>query len=413
MALAMVFAALMLANPFPVHATAERASAEFISKIEKKMAVLSSYGVETPNIKLFLELMKTRAAGQRQAIDDTYLSIRRLEHQLDLLLRHFERNFQSAIKAAEALDQIYGLNMKAAGLQLMLVDASTQLIEQSMSSQDDHHSQELLQKAVILNEAIRNMLEGGTVNIRVSRSSISDAGEAQVSVASVETSAGTVNFYIMEETYRYANQTLVITKNSFISLGNTIIIQKEVNRNVEPVEDKREILVGENIAIGAVLNIRRALSGHEVEKVEYDVVLRDYGFDRNYIRLVLSSTEAKAGRLIIIDLDKSMVREYLSRDVAVRVDGTPAKLASTISEVLSGDADKPLYFLAITARGLQIVLYIPSWSNKVVLIGSSSSLSYLISIPKILGGEVEFLATTVAAVTLISALIVTRLMRPK
>lgn len=337
-----------------------------------------------------------------------------LKRKLDAIWVIAQSSRDRAAKAAYALDEIYGLKEAAKGVSGSMLEAAERLIEQSLLTTEASRSEELLNDAVILTEAVKNIFQGRKLDIRVSKSDFSDTGESEVSIASVETSRGTVKIYQTEEIQRYSNQTIVVTKNSFINLGKTIIIQKEVNRNIERAAEDREILVGKDIEIGAVLNIRKALNKPVLEKIEYDVAVSDYSLDRNLIRLVLSSENTKkTGRLIIIDVDRSTMREFLARDVVVRVDGTPAKLASSIVEVLNGEAERPLYFLAITGRGIQIVLYIPTWSTKVVLIGPSSSLTYLISIPRVLGGDAQFLATTAAAVVFLTTLLITRLTRAR
>ncbi|MEM2065981.1 MAG: hypothetical protein QXH59_05795, partial [Candidatus Caldarchaeum sp.] len=224
---------------------------------------------------------------------------------------------------------------------------------------------------------------------------------------------GEVKIYVTQEAETYSNQTVTFSRSIYISLGNTIIIQKETERSLQPSEQEKQLMVGENIGIGAILSLRKTNAQKQLEKAEYDVKVVEHGFDRGFIRLVLTSDSSEQGRLIILDVDKSIQREYFPRDVSVRVNGEPAKLASSVSEVLSGELDKPAYFLAVTGGGLEIVLYIPSWSTKVVLIGSSSSLSYLISIPSLLGRENEFTATTLAAALLVIALVASRLKRTK
>ncbi|MCX8201324.1 MAG: hypothetical protein N3H84_04395 [Candidatus Caldarchaeum sp.] len=384
---------------------------QILSKIEILLSQLSKEGVELPKTSGYV---KQLSASILQTYDrELHQRTKKLHQQLENIWRAYGNSPRTAARAAQVLDEIYGLRGQAAGVASMMVDAAEQLVEQSVAPGGLSRSDELLSNAMTLTEAVKNIIRGGPIDIKVSKSSYSENDEAEISVASVSTSGGTVKIYVTEEVQRYNNETVVVTKSSFIGFGNTIIIQKEVIRNIQPTIDTREMVVGQNVAIGAVLNIRKALNQPALEKVEYDVAVRDYGFDRNYIRLVLTSQQSKTGRIIIIDVDKAMMKEYFPRDVSVRVDGTAAKLASDIVEVLNGDADRPTYFIAITGRGLQLVLYIPSWSTKVVLIGPSSSLSYLISIPNLLGVEAEFIATTAAAIILISALAIMRLTRPK
>ncbi|MEM2237154.1 MAG: hypothetical protein QXU87_00975 [Candidatus Caldarchaeum sp.] len=334
-------------------------------------------------------------------------TVSRLSRQLQKVWRFYEKDPEKAGKALSVLSDVYLLKSMAQGVAAALVDAAEQLFEQAS---DDAGSSSLLSKAETLLEGVKTVLAGKPLNIKVRRTGEAEGEETEVSIASISTSREVVKVYFTEERLRYPNDTVVVSKNAFINLGNTLIIQRETVKSVGPANEEKEIHLGENTAIGAVISLSRPSNKLQLDKTEYDVVVQSYAFEQNLVRLVLSSTRENAGKLVIIDVDKSFMRNYLTRDITVRVDGSPAVLAQTVTEVLSGSSNEPKYFLAITGSGIQIVLYIPHWSTKVVIIGSSASLSFQISIPNIVGENMEWWATTIAAVSLVSAVAIGKLM---
>ncbi len=376
----------------------EKPSAKNVSDY---LASFAAEGVELPNISSFI-----KKSGDERGL--TFL--RRV---LEFLWNIYQSDPPTGIQGAQILDEIYGLriNHKVDDMAAYILDAAEQLIQQGSVTLSGEKAQDSYSKASILVEAGSNFLLGKGVDLRVIKGGEIDNQQLEIIIATINTSKGPVKIYVTQEKETSSNQTVTVSRSVYISLENTIIIQKETEKSHQPSEEEKQLLIGENIGIGAILSLKKTDTQKQIEKTEYDVKVLEHAFDGGYIRLVLSSESSEQGRLIILDVDKSIQREYFPRDVSVRVNGEPAKLASSVSEVLSGEIDKPAYFLALTGSGLQIVLYIPSWSTKVVLIGSSSSLSYLISIPSFVGRENEFAATTLAAAVLIIALVVNRLKR--
>jgi len=375
----------------------------YAKSVSDYVASFAAEGIELPNITAYVQVW-----GQSR--DLSYL--RRL---LEFLWNVYQTDPQTGRQGVMVLEEIYGLRLdqRLEGMASYLLDAAEQLLQQETVSVLEGKTRDSFTKASVLVEAVGNVLKGRGVDVRVIKGGEEDRRQMEVSIATVTTSRGEVKIYVTQEAETYSNQTVTFSRSIYISLGNTIIIQKETERSLQPSEQEKQLMVGENIGIGAILSLRKTNAQKQLEKAEYDVKVVEHGFDRGFIRLVLTSDSSEQGRLIILDVDKSIQREYFPRDVSVRVNGEPAKLASSVSEVLSGELDKPAYFLAVTGGGLEIVLYIPSWSTKVVLIGSSSSLSYLISIPSLLGRENEFTATTLAAALLVIALVASRLKRTK
>jgi hypothetical protein len=264
-----------------------------------------------------------------------------------------------------------------------------------------------LKSSEILLEGFNSITGGGKLSLRVIRS---EKGEAETTIATIPTSKDVVRVYLSEEKTRAADNSVVTTRKAFINLGKTIIIQKETISNIQPAEDQnKEVHLGYNTALGAVIELREESTNRiTLDKTEYDVAVKEFSFEQNSLRLLLSSNTSQSGRIIILDVDRGVARKYMQTEIAVKVDGKPAKLVDSVADMLSGKLDTPAYFLAITGKGLQIVLYIPHWSDKLVVIGPSTALSFQISVPGTLGTETQVWATTLAAVLLASSLLVRR-----
>jgi len=397
---------LLMAIPLTLAQPRQQTSEQLIQEINNILDLLSSKGLD---VDYFRQLLDHRTTSPQSSIDIPMLQS--IVKRLEAVVKIAEEDPKTAQVILGLMQRVYlaKQGLTANVLASVLTEVSEQLLDQSLSVSLKTERDSLLYKAEILLEGVESVVSGKPVEIKVLRN-VEWSEESEVRIASIPTSRETVRIYLSEERVNYSNNTVAVTKNAFINLGSTIIIKKETYTGLRPETSEKEVSLGENAEIGAILTLRRTGAGLQLDKTEYDVVVRDYSFDRNVVRLILSSPNGGGGKIVIIDVDKDFMRNYLPRDITVRVDGTPAALADSVTEVLKGISNEPKYFLAVTGRGLQIVLYIPSWSTKVVVIGSAASLTFQISIPGIVGREVEFLATTFSAVVLFAFAAASRLL---
>jgi hypothetical protein len=323
-------------------------------------------------------------------------------------LKAVEVDLEKTRKALEIISTTYVYRTLNNPVSSTILDAARQLAESALDNvKKEDGSEGLLKCSEILLEGFNSITGGGKLSLRVIRS---ETGEAETTIATIPTSKDVVRVYLSEEKTRAADNSVVTTRKAFINLGKTIIIQKETISNIQPAEDQnKEVHLGYNTALGAVIELREESTNRiTLDKTEYDVAVKEFTFEQNSLRLLLSSNTSQSGRIIILDVDRGIARKYMQTEIAVKVDGKPAKLVDSVADMLSGKLDTPAYFLAITGKGLQIVLYIPHWSDKLVVIGPSTALSFQISIPSTLGTETQVWATTLAAVLLASSLLVRR-----
>ncbi|MEM2515153.1 MAG: hypothetical protein QW419_01255 [Candidatus Caldarchaeum sp.] len=409
----LVFSSLTLAYPAHSLGTEQRKIDEDLRTALANLARLKEAGLNVTyfeNLVVQAETQLKDPSTQQHSITDLRANLAKLSNQLQKVVNIFGRDAEKGFKAFTVLIDVYVLKAKAVGIAAILVDTAEQLFEQTTADAEGPSWAAMLTKAETLLEGVKSILAGKPISIKVTRTGEDEGEQTEVSIASIPTSKDMVKVYFTEERLRYQNNTTVVSKNAFINLGNTLIIQRQTVKSVQFPSEEKEIHLGDNAGIGAVISLSRVSNKLQLDKTEYDVTVQSYSFEQNLVRLVLTSTREDAGKLVIIDVDKSFMKNYLPREITVRVDGYPAVLSQTVTEVLSGTSEEPKYFLALTGRGLQIVLYIPHWSTKVVIIGSSASLAFQISIPNVVGENMEWWATTIAAAGLVSAVIVGKLL---
>jgi len=381
---------------------------KLVSETLSLMDVLQKSGLDASIIRGVLNDAVKAVDSSPQALTPVSV-IKDINRIVRKTVNALQVDYERTSKAFEIISKTYAYAYKTLGdaVSASILDAARQLAESALDSIKEDSSLKLLGNSEILLEGLNRVTAGGKLNLRVSRS---ETGESETTVATIPTSRDVVRVYLSEEKTK-TDDNVVTTRKAFINLGNTIIIQKETISSVQPSATLvKEVHLGVNTALGAVVELREERANRfTLDKIEYDVVVKEYSLDQNSLRLLLSSNASHAGRVIILDVDRGIVRKYLQRDVAVKVDGKPAKLVDSVEDMLSGRLDSPSYFLAITAQGLQIVLYIPHWSDKLVVIGSSTALTFQISIPSTLGPETQLWATTFAALILASSVFVMRL----
>jgi len=379
---------------------------KLVSETLSLMDVLQKSGLDASIIRGVLNDAVKAVDSSPQALTPVSV-IKDINRIVRKTVNALQVDYERASKAFEIISKTYAYKTLGDAVSASILDAARQLAESALDSIKEDSSLKLLGNSEILLEGLNRVTAGGKLNLRVSRS---ETGESETTVATIPTSRDVVRVYLSEEKTK-TDDNVVTTRKAFINLGNTIIIQKETISSVQPSATLvKEVHLGVNTALGAVVELREERANRfTLDKIEYDVVVKEYSLDQNSLRLLLSSNASHAGRVIILDVDRGIVRKYLQRDVAVKVDGKPAKLVDSVEDMLSGRLDSPSYFLAITAQGLQIVLYIPHWSDKLVVIGSSTALTFQISIPSTLGPETQLWATTFAALILASSVFVMRL----
>ncbi|MEM2065982.1 MAG: hypothetical protein QXH59_05800, partial [Candidatus Caldarchaeum sp.] len=193
----------------------------YAKSVSDYVASFAAEGIELPNITAYVQVW-----GQSR--DLSYL--RRL---LEFLWNVYQTDPQTGRQGVMVLEEIYGLRLdqRLEGMASYLLDAAEQLLQQETVSVLEGKTRDSFTKASVLVEAVGNVLKGRGVDVRVIKGGEEDRRQMEVSIATVTTSRGEVKIYVTQEAETYSNQTVTFSRSIYISLGNTIIIQKETERS--------------------------------------------------------------------------------------------------------------------------------------------------------------------------------------
>lgn len=208
------------------------------------------------------------------------------------------------------------------------------------------------QSSFIESEANRE----GEVNIELEKRD----GEYRVVVEHVE--------YLIQ----YENGTVLISREKIVTVGNKTVvsISKELvygrneSRNIGQVSLERE----QNI-VGAWFKIFKD-SPPEVHRLDEAVEAQIMEVEKNRVRVRLRAPDNTPGRLFIIELSPELVDLENIMGFNLTVNDETAILASSLLDLASGIYDEPAYVFIISARGIQILLYIPHFSEYIVEINA-------------------------------------------
>ncbi|MEM3397869.1 MAG: hypothetical protein QW724_03985 [Nitrososphaerota archaeon] len=196
----------------------------------------------------------------------------------------------------------------------------------------------------------------GEVNIELERKD----GEYRVVVEHVE--------YLIQ----YENGTTLISREKIITIGNKTIvsISKELvygmneSRNIGQVSVEQE----RNI-VGAWFKIFKD-APPEVYRLDEAIEAQIMEAEKNRVKVRLKAPDNTSGRLFIVELSPEVVDLENIMGFNLTVNNEKAILASSFLDLASGIYDQPAYVFIISARGIQVLLYIPHFSEYIVEINA-------------------------------------------
>jgi|GEM_PF-3514821 len=394
------------------------------SRIENLSRIVDELSVKGYDVGSILEVI-ARARDSLSQIPSTSSSrgeesrevaqllslLQRLEKLLIRIMDIVEEKPELAGQSIEILNGIEAIYARGDvnSLAASLLESGRGLIDDALSPDlDPQQASTLISRARTLTIAARQVLEGGPVSIRLSKGGGLEGGSnVEVNIAHIVTTSQDIKIYQSEERISYENNTVEVVRRTIISVGNMTIIERENFRRSESagVSGVRAMEFTENVAIGAVIGFKKGPSNKvDVEKTEFDVTLDSFSADVNMIRLVLSAPDGTTGRLLVVDIDRNVAKGLLMREVVVRLDGKQVQITDKITDVLHGNPSEPRYFIALTGSGIQLVIYVPKWSTRVMTIGSAAAQAFYFPVVELAGNNIQWLAT--AAATALLAIIV-------
>jgi hypothetical protein len=357
---------------------------------------------------------------EARAVAQVMTVLQRLERLLSRIGEIIEERPELAGQSIEILNSIEAIYARGDvnSLAVSLLESGRGLVDDALSpGLDPGQAVSLLSRARTLAMAARQVIEGGPVSLKVSKGGDSEGGSnTEVNIAHILTTSQDIKVYQSEERTSYENETIVVVRRTIISVGNMTIIEREISRTSDGngVPGLRAMEFTENVAMGAVIGLKKGAGNRvNVEKTEFDVSLEGFSTDANIIRLVLSAPDGTPGRLLVVDIDRNVARGLLIKEVAVRLDGKQVQIAESITDILHGNPQEPKYFIALTGSGIQLVIYVPKWSTRVITIGAAAAQAFYFPVAELAGNNVQWLATAAATAVLIFIVFVGRLRRVK
>ncbi|MEM1944807.1 MAG: hypothetical protein QXX57_03605 [Nitrososphaerota archaeon] len=391
---------------------------DLMSNLEKMATIvqeLSQMGFDVSSLKKLIGDVKASLDGISSTGSDRELGrvvvyarglVERLERILPRLVAIAPERPELVLRSLQIIGGMEVLSASGSinSLASSLLESGRNLVEDALTPDlDADHSGRLLSRAATLLAAAQQVVEGGQVTLKVSKAGDSPSN-TEVNIAHILTSSQDIKVYQLEERTVYNNDTVVVIRRTIISVGNLTIIERETSRVADGASGSgaRAVEFGENVAMGAVIGLKRGAANRiDVEKTEFDVTLQSFSAEASIIRLVLSAPEGTPGRVLVVDIEREAASGLLIKEVAVRLDGKQVKIADSITDILQGSPSEPRYFIALTGSGLQLVIYIPKWSTRVVTIGPAAAQAFYFPVSDLADRSIQWISTVTATVVLV------------
>ncbi|MCS7125843.1 MAG: hypothetical protein NZ929_02905 [Aigarchaeota archaeon] len=215
----------------------------------------------------------------------------------------------------------------------------------------------------------------------------------------------------VEHVVDYGNGTILIVRERVISIGNktTISISKELLLGKNESKSVAQVSIEHNQSIvGAFFKI--SSEKHEVLTVDQKIEAHVIQVERNRVKVRLKAPDNFPGKLFIIEISPEIVDLQNIMNFNLTVNGEEAILASSLLDLASGAYDRPAYVFIISSKGVQILLYIPHFSEYIVEINAvlqkilelfKESLNQIFSKPMVIA------TTIIATIILLSSATIT------
>ncbi|MEM0275394.1 MAG: hypothetical protein QXE67_04010, partial [Nitrososphaerota archaeon] len=142
---------------------------------------------------------------------------------------------------------------------------------------------------------------------------------------------------------------LIVSGNKSIDIGNMSL-------------EKDQSLVG------ALFKI--SLDKPQIIRVDPDIETEIINVEKNSIAIKLRAPEGFTGRLFVIDLYPDVIDLENLAGLNVTINNQEAIMATSIIDLAMEIYDQPAYVFVVSAKGVQILLYIPHFSEYTVYVNA-------------------------------------------
>lgn len=216
----------------------------------------------------------------------------------------------------------------------------------------------------------------------------------------------------VERLINYENGTVLVIREKIVTVGNKTVvsISKELvygsnqSRNIGQVSVQRE----QNI-VGAWFKLSQNIHP-EIYRFDEVIEAEVVDFGKNRVKVRLKAPDNTTGRLFIIELSPELVDLQNILGFNLTVNGESAILASSLLDLASGAYDQPAYLFIISSKGVQILLYLPHFSEYIVEINAILQRILEVfheNLQKIFASQITIYATIIATIILLASTVIT------
>ena len=199
------------------------------------------------------------------------------------------------------------------------------------------------------------------------RANITTPPRAEVSVnVTVRAGRGVHEVVIEQSMLKKVDGNISMVKEIIVSAGNKTLIK--LSKEMEAANGTRimrEIIIERNQSLVGAL-IKLEMENASMVEIDKSLEVEILGLEENRLKLRLEAPNGTPGRIIVVELDPEAVDLSKIREFKVLVNNRPAILASSIMDLALEVYDEPAYVFIISAKGAQILLYIPHFSSYLV-----------------------------------------------
>jgi len=330
---------------------------------------------EKPSVKPSIEEVKDKLESLEEKYEELETTVMQLTER-ESLEEQLMQAYKLIIKAKEILDTnlqaAYSLLMKAEDILRQVEEALTVSSHiSSVVTKTEVETSPVIVKSTLKTTIMESNYSTFTSTPQPSPIELESAGEVNIELEKDDGEYRVVVEHV-EHLIQYENGTVLISREKIVTVGNKTVVSiskelvydKNKSRNIGQVSVERE----QNI-VGAWLKIS-VDAPPEIYKLDKVVEAQIVEAEKNRVMIRLKAPDNTSGRLFIIELSPEVIDMENILGFNLTVNGEPAILASSLLDLASGTYDQPAYVFVISAKGVQILLYIPHFSEYIVEINA-------------------------------------------
>lgn len=347
------------------------------TRVQIIIKALQGVAGEKPSVKLSIQEIENKL----KSLEDKYEELESTVIQ-QTELESLEDQLKQAYELITKAKEILGVNYQAAYSLLMKAEDILKQVEEAIIASSHTISRvsktEVEASPIIVQPTPKTTITESTFSTFTSilQPSPMEFEKTQIGEVNIELEKKDGEYKVVvehiERLIQYENGTVLINREKIVTVGNKTIVSiskelvysKSESRNIGQVFVERE----QNI-VGAWLKVSMN-APPEIYKLDKVIEAQIVEAEKNRVRIRLKAPDNTSGRLFIIELSPELVDIENILGFNLTVNTEIAILASSLLDLASGIYDQPAYVFVISAKGVQILLYIPHFSEYIIEINA-------------------------------------------